>query len=146
MAMPDINYHAVFRSIPGPTALLSRDFTILDVNEDYLAALGRDRQEIEGRNIFVAFPPNPGEAGGQSQRRLRSSLETVLATGERDAMELVRYDVEVPGQDGVFDERYWAVVNSPVLGSDGTVELIENRAEDATFIVRQVLKTRAVSG
>jgi PAS domain S-box-containing protein len=146
MIMPDINYHAVFRSFPGPTALLSREFTILDVNDDYLAAVGRERQEVEGRNIFAAFPPNPRAPGGQSQRRLLSSLEAVLATGERDTMELMRYDVEVPGQHGVFDERYWAVVNTPVLGSDGTVELIENRAEDATFIVRQVLKTQAVSG
>lgn len=146
MTMPDINYQAVFRSFPGPTALLSREFTIVDVNEDYLAAVGRERQEIEGRNIFAAFPPNPSEPDDQSQRRLRSSLETVLATGERDRMELMRYDVEVPGQQGVFEERYWAVVNTPVLGSDGTVELIENKAEDATFVVRQVLKTQAVSG
>jgi PAS domain-containing protein len=146
MTMPDIDYQAVFRAFPGPTALLSCDFTILDVNEDYLAAVGRERPDVCGRDIFAALPAKPGQEAEIGQANLRASLEVVVATGEFDRMDLVRYDIEVPGNPGVFDERYWAIVNSPILGPGGSPELIVHRAADATATVRQVMKAQAVSG
>jgi hypothetical protein len=146
MTMPDINYQAVFEAFPGPTALLSCDFTILNVNDDYLAAIGRDRADVVGQNIFVAFPTNTREPDNSGQKNLRASLESVVATGEMDRMELIRYDMEVPGKPGVFDERYWAVINAPVMGSGSRPDLIVHRAADATATVRQVLQSQAVSG
>ncbi|MGB6456548.1 MAG: PAS domain-containing protein [Streptosporangiaceae bacterium] len=145
--MSDIDYQTVFRAFPGPTALLSCDFTILDANEEYLAAVGRDRVDVVGRNIFAAFPTNSSEPGNTDARNnLHASLESVVATAESDRMDLIRYDIEEPGQAGVFEERYWACVNAPVLGPDGTAQLIVHRAADATATVRQVLKAQAVSG
>lgn len=146
MTMPDINYRAVFVAFPGPTALLSCDFTILDANEEYLAAVGRERADVIGRNIFTAFPTNDRDPGNTGAENLRASLESVVATGEMDRMELIRLDIEVPGKPGVFDERYWAVVNSPVMGPAGRPDLIVHRAADATATVRQVLQSQAVSG
>jgi PAS domain-containing protein len=145
MTMPDINYRAVFAAFPGPTALLSCDFTILDANEDYLAAVGRERVDVIGRNIFIAFPTNTRAPDTSGADNLRASLESVVATGEMDRMELIRYDLEVPGKPGVFDERYWAVVNSPVIGPGGQPEVIVHRAADATATVRQVIQSQAVS-
>lgn len=144
--MTDIDYQAVFRALAGPTALLSCDFTILDANDDYLAAVGRDLGDVVGENIFSAFPKNAREPADIGPQYLRASLEAVVATGERDRMNLMRYDIQVPGQPGVFEERYWAVVNTPILGAGGQPELIVHRAEDATATVRQVLKAQAVSG
>jgi PAS domain-containing protein len=146
MTMPDINYQAVFEAFPGPTALLSCDFTILNANDDYLAAVGRERADVVGRNIFTAFPTNTREPDNSGQKNLRASLESVVATGEMDRMELIRYDIEVPGKPGVFDERYWACVNSPVIGPGGRPALIVHRAADATATVRQVLQSQAMSG
>ncbi len=146
MTMPDIDYQTVFRALPGPTALLSCDFTILDANDDYLASVGRERDELVGRNIFVAFPTNSREPGNTEADNLRASLESVVATGEMDRMELIRYDIEVAGKPGVFEERYWAVVNSPVMGPGGHPELVVHRAADATATVRQVIRAQAVSG
>src|SRR5215469_9123021 len=128
MTMADINYQAVFEAFPGPTALLSCDFTILAANDDYLAAVGRERGELVGQNIFVAFPTNTRAQGTGGQDNLRASLESVVATCEMDRMDLVRYDIQVPGMAGVFEERYWAVVNSPVIGPEGQAELIVHRA------------------
>jgi PAS domain-containing protein len=145
--MSDIDYQTVFRAFPGPTALLSCDFTILDANEEYLAAVGRERTDVIGLNIFAAFPANSREPGNTDARsNLRASLESVVATAEIDRMDLIRYDIEVRGQAGVFEERYWACVNAPVLGSDGLPRMIVHRAADATATVRQVLKAQAVSG
>jgi PAS domain-containing protein len=146
MTMPEIDYQAVFRSSPGPTALLTPDFVIRDANNDFLAHCGRVLEDVVGRNIFDAFPASPADPEHRGGHALRRSLETVLATGERDTMDLMRYDVEVPGHPGVFEERYWAVVNVPVCGQDGRVALIESTGAEATFIVNQVMKAQAVSG
>jgi PAS domain-containing protein len=144
--MSDIDYQAVFRIFPGPTALLSCDFTILDANEDYLEAVGRQPEEVLGHNIFAAFPTNSRDPDDIGPQNLRMSLESVVATGERDRMYLTRYDLEVPGRPGVFEERYWACVNTPVLGPGGRPQMIVHRIDDATATVRQVLKAQAVHG
>lgn len=144
--MTDIDYQSVFRAFPSPVAVLSCDFTILDVSDDYLAAVGRERSEVLGQNIFAVFATNVPDPADTGPQRLRSSLESVAATGERDRLDLIRYDVAVPGKPGVFDERYWAVVNTPVIGPGGEPHMIVHRAEDATATVRQVLRSQAVSG
>jgi PAS domain-containing protein len=144
--MSDIDYQAVFRRFPGPTALLSRDFTVLDVNDEYLTAVGRERVDVVGHNLFQAFPTNTKEPGNTGAAELRASLELVLATAESDKMDLVRHDIEVAGKPGLFEERYWACTNTPVNGPDGRARIIVHRAADATATVRQVLKAQAVSG
>jgi PAS domain-containing protein len=143
--MADIDYQAVFRAFPGPTALLSCDFTILDCNDDYLAAVDRERADLVGLNIFTAFPPKTYESG-DTNAELHASLESVVATGESDKMELIRADLPVPGKAGVFEERYWACVNSAVLGPGGRPEFIVHRAADATATVQSVIRAQAVSG
>jgi hypothetical protein len=134
----------VFDALPGALALLAPDLVILDVNRDYddLAGngdyrevTGRIREGLLGRDTFEAFPANPALNDRDMQRDLRVSLETVMATGMRDATGTKRYDLEVPGHAGEFEERYSAVVNAPVLGPSGEVALI-------THIIRQVLKAQ----
>ncbi|MFF8371570.1 PP2C family protein-serine/threonine phosphatase [Streptomyces lydicus] len=131
-----IDYEAVFRVLPGGLLLLSPEFVILDVNEPLLHRAGRDRRQVIGRYLFDVFPDNPADPDASGTRNLLASLERVLATGERDTMALQRYDVEAPGRPGVFEERYWSPVNSPVLDAAGRVRLIVHRVEDVTEIVR----------
>jgi PAS domain-containing protein len=144
--MTDIDYQTVFRAFPGATALLSCEFTILDANDEYLAAVGRESDAVLGQNIFSAFPKNLGDPADIGPQDLRASLESVIASRERDHMDLTRYDIEVPGRPGVFEERYWAVVNTPILDAAGEPQMIVHRVEDATATVRQVLAAQAVSG
>jgi PAS domain S-box-containing protein len=145
MTVVSIDYQAVFRESPAATTLLSTDLEIVDANDDFLAAVGRAREDVLGRDIFTAFPRNPREPE-QTSEYLRASLENVLATGERDTMQVTRYDIEVAAKPGVYEERYWAVVNTPVHAPNGQIELIENRVEDVTSTVREVQKAQAVSG
>ncbi|MFH8681824.1 PP2C family protein-serine/threonine phosphatase [Streptomyces lydicus] len=131
-----IDYEAVFRVLPGGLLLLSPEFVIRDVNETLLHRAGRDRHQLIGRYLFDVFPENPADPDASGTRNLLASLERVVATGERDTMALQRYDIEAPGRPGVFQERYWSPVNSPVLDADGRVRLIVHRVEDVTEIVR----------
>lgn len=137
MAETTIDYRAVFRSMPGAMALLTPEGVILDVNEDYLDVSGRSREQLLGRNLFDAFPENPGDPGVLGPGQVRESIETVITTGERDVMVPVRYDVEDPGRPGEFEERYWTVVNAPMHDVLGRVMMITHKADEVTHIINQ---------
>ncbi|HET6499983.1 MAG TPA: PAS domain-containing protein [Amycolatopsis sp.] len=122
-----IDYEAVFRAGPSPLALLSPDFVFRAVNDGYERISGRSRAELVGEKVFTAFPDDPDGADA-----LRASLERVLITRQRHAMALQRYDVAAPGRPGVVEQRYWSVVNSPVIDHNGEVELILHRGEEVT--------------
>ena len=130
-----IDYQAIFKSAPAVTVALSLDFTVLDVSDETAEMTGRKAEDLIGRNIFDTFRPNPNEPAEQGLRDLRESLESVVATGERDVMPLTRYDLEDPGRPGVFDERYWDIVNIPVM-AHGRVSQVIFRAMDVTQVIR----------
>ncbi|MFJ3829071.1 PP2C family protein-serine/threonine phosphatase [Streptomyces sp. NPDC090046] len=131
-----IDYQAVFRALPGAVALLTPDLVYLDVNESFLSTSGRTREQLIGRYLFDVFPDNPTDDGATGMHNLRTSLERVAATGERDSMAVQRYDVEYPHGSGVWHERYWSPVNVPVLAPDGTVALLVHRVEEVTELIR----------
>jgi hypothetical protein len=48
-------------------------------------------------------------------------------------MEVQKYDIQRPGSEGgEFVERFWRVLNVPLLGEDGYVRWILNCAQDVT--------------
>ncbi|MBD0843617.1 MULTISPECIES: PP2C family protein-serine/threonine phosphatase [unclassified Streptomyces] len=131
-----IDYAAVFRALPGMVALLTPEFEFADVNDDFLQHSGRSRQDLLGAYLFDVFPDNPGDPAATGMRNLSASLRRVVATGERDAMALQRYDVERADRPGHWEERYWSPVNAPVLGPDGEVVLLVHRVEEVTALIR----------
>src|SRR5262249_20933690 len=136
-----IDYERVFEASPSPMAVLAPDFVIVTANTAYLRVTQRSLSDLRGRNIFEAFPGNPDEPDepeAHGSECLRASLERVVATGERDTMAMQRYDVEAPDRSGVFEERYWSPINTPVLGPDGKVMLIIHRVEEISAFVQQL--------
>ncbi|MEU6285104.1 SpoIIE family protein phosphatase [Streptomyces sp. NPDC047028] len=141
-----IDYEAVFQALPSAVALFTTDLVYADVNEAFLSSMGRTRDEVVGRHLADAFPDAPEHRDGNPEgeqdseasgmRRLAASLRWVADTGQRDAMTLLRYDVERPDRPGVWEERYWSPVNVPVSGPDGRVALLLHREEDITELIR----------
>jgi signal transduction histidine kinase/CheY-like chemotaxis protein/PAS domain-containing protein len=126
-------YRALFANAPTPFLLLAPDaprFTVVDVNEAYLAATMTTREGIVGRGLFDAFPDNPDDPAATGVRNLRASLERALSSGRTDAMPRQKYDIARP--DGVFEERWWDPYNTPVLSPDGSVAAIIHHVTDAT--------------
>jgi PAS domain S-box-containing protein len=124
----------VFRHLSGPFVVLRPDpaFTIVCASEDYLR-LTHTTDRIFGRPLFEVFPANPAVGDASGIKSLLASMERVKATGAPDIMAVQRYDLPLPpAQGGGFEERYWAPVNSPVLGDSGEVEYLIHRVEDAT--------------
>ncbi|PJN01791.1 protein phosphatase [Streptomyces sp. CB01201] len=138
-----IDFEAVFRALPAPVALLTTDLVYADLNDVFLSTTRRRREDLVGRYLFDAFPDNPGDPDANGMRNLEASLRRVAATGERDAMALQRYDVEDPARPGVWEERYWSPVNTPVFDRDGNVVLLLHRVEEVTELIRARARGRA---
>ncbi|WP_371667430.1 SpoIIE family protein phosphatase [Streptomyces sp. NBC_00289] len=136
MKEPQIDYAAVFQALPGMVALLTPELVYADANDDFLRLAGRTREQLLGRYIFDAFPENPNDQAAAGMRETEASMLRVVATGERDTMALLRYDIEDVAQPGHWQEHFWSPVNAPVLGPDGQVAPIVHRVEEVTGLIR----------
>jgi PAS domain S-box-containing protein len=126
---------SVFESLPGLFLILTPDFRIVSASDAYLKATMTQREDLCGRGLFEAFPDNPDDLDATGVSNLRASLDRVLQTSAPDTMAIQKYDIRRP--DGIFEERYWSPINSPVLGADHRIEYLIHRVEDVTDFVRQ---------
>ncbi|MFF7387648.1 PP2C family protein-serine/threonine phosphatase [Streptomyces scabiei] len=136
MADTAIDYAAVFQALPGMVALLTPELVYADANEEFLRMSGRTREQVVNRYLFDVFPDNPEDPSANGMRNLAASLNRVVATGERDAMALQRYDVESAERPGEWEERYWSPVNAPVCDAQGKVVLLIHKVEEVTELIR----------
>jgi signal transduction histidine kinase len=130
---------SLFESLPGLYLILKPNLQIVTASDAYLKATMTTREGIRGRGIFEVFPDNPNEPNATGTSNLRASLNRVLQSGKPDTMAIQKYDVRRP--DGVFEERYWSPVNSPVFGADRRIEYLIHRVEDVTEFVVQKRET-----
>jgi len=133
---------SLFESLPGLYLVLTPEFKIVAVSDAYLQATMTQRESILGRGLFEVFPDNPDEPGATGEINLRASSARVLVQRVPHTMAIQKYDIRRP--DGVFEERYWSPINSPLLGADHQVQYIVHRVEDVTEFVRR--KSQATSG
>ena len=133
----------VFRSLPGLFVLLDPRLAIVEISDAYARSTMIERDAVIGMGIFEVFPDNPEDPGADGVRNLRISLQRVMESGMTDTMAIQKYDVRKPqSEGGGFEERYWTVVNSPVLDPTGHLLYIIHKAEDVTEFIR--LKQRGV--
>lgn len=138
-----IDYRAIVHGLPGLFVILDAELTIVDVSDAYTRATMTLREEMVGKTMFEVFPDNPGDSAADGINNLRASLLRVLKSAAPDTMAVQRYDVRKPQeQGGCFEERYWTVINSPILGDDGQIRYIIHKAEDVTEFIH--LKQRGL--
>jgi hypothetical protein len=90
-----------------------------------------------GKLLFEVFPDNPNDSAADGLSDLRASLTQVMKTLEVDVMPLLKYAIKKPGSGGEYEQRYWRVTNTPIVGIDGFVHLIVNVAEDVTALLER---------
>lgn len=134
MLSEDIDFYEVFRINPTAMALLTADFEFIDANDAFLAAIGHALEDVIGRNAFEVLPKMPEDPGGKPKW---TALEAALTTKRREVYQLQRYDIEDPDHPGVFEERYWSSIVTPVRGLSGEVEVLELSAREVTPIISQ---------
>jgi PAS domain S-box-containing protein len=137
-----LDYPAIFAAAPSPNLIVRAEppFIIVAANDAYLAATMTTREQIVGRGIFEAFPPNPNDPDATGVHKVRQSIEHVIAHRQPHTMAVQKYDIPRPDGGG-FEERYWSPIHTPVFGPDGEVAYVIQRPEDVTEFVR--LKARA---
>ena len=139
MVLPTL-YEANFNSFPIGNCLLSPtpEATILAVNDAFLKACSRQREDLVGISVFLAFPGNPDDSNDTGEAALRSSIARVVATGRPDKLPVQRYPILVEQADGEvrYEERFWSAVNTPILAADGKVLCISHSTTDVTELVR----------
>lgn len=127
----------IFESLPGSYLVLDARFTIVAQNRAHAAATLTRSHDTVGRPLFDVFPDNPAKIGSDGVSSLRASLLRVLKTRQPDQMDILKFDVQHALEDGGrFETRYWSVLNTPILGADGYVRWILNRAEDVTELAQ----------
>lgn len=132
-ANPEQIFMRLFQASPAPFLVLKPDaphFTIIEVNDAYLSATMRTRDEVVGRGLFKAFPDNPSDEHLDGVNALRASLGRVLASRQPDTLLKLQYDVT--RRDGTFERRWWSPVNSAVLDDNGNVAALIHNANDVT--------------
>jgi len=124
-----IDIERVFHSLPGLFIVLRADpdFTIVDVSDAYLCAIGIARDSIVGRPFFDVFAAIRNGHDGLSTN-VRASLQRVLATGQADALPAGLYDVELLSR-AAAGARGWSALHVPVRSDAGEVTYIIHRVD-----------------
>ncbi|GAA5153031.1 hypothetical protein GCM10023321_22630 [Pseudonocardia eucalypti] len=120
----------IFNAIPGQYAAYDLDWNIVAITDGLLAAVGRSRDEVLGKNQFEAFPDNPDDPDASGNAVMLAGFERVLSEKKGHRLPIVRYDIA--DADGVFRERYWRPLNEPVFDAEGNVRYIIHGVEDVT--------------
>jgi signal transduction histidine kinase/ActR/RegA family two-component response regulator len=129
-------FEAVFNHSPIGNYLLSPtpEAIILAVNDAFLKASARRREELVGISLFEAFPRNPDDPADTGESDLRDSLARVVATGQVDTLPAQRYPIRVvlPNGEIGYEERFWDAVSTPIFDADGRVLCISHTTSDVT--------------
>jgi len=124
----DASPHPYMLIDPGP------GLYIADINAAYAAATFTDRQMIAGKSLFEVFPDNPDDPLADGVNNLYASLRTVVQTGRPHAMAIQRYDIR--NAEGVFVERHWQPINTPLHDEQGRLAFLLHHVEDVTQDVK----------
>jgi len=133
-------YEAVFNSGTTGNYLLSPtpDAIILAVNDTFLKASLRTREDLVGKSLFDAFPGNPDDTGDSGETMLRRSIMRVIETGQPDLRAVHRYPIpiQLPNGEKRYEERFWSNASTPVFDAGGRMLCISHTTSDITDKVR----------
>ena len=130
--MKTINFEALFSASPNPYVLLDLSLNIVGMNDAYLKATMREREDLVGRNMFDAFPSDPDSPG---HRQLRNSFKKVIGEKVADHLPLIEYAIPLPGGQG-FEERFWSATHTPLFNHAGEMTFILQHTVDVTELQR----------
>lgn len=132
-----IDYVSVFNNTTFAILVIATDeaYTIIDVNNAYLAATNTKREDVVGKSVFSAFPRNPTDEISKNIERTIYSFEQAIKTKKPHTMSNYRYDIPIRGTDE-FEERYWTTTNTPILDENGEVKYFIHSPSNVTELYK----------
>jgi PAS domain S-box-containing protein len=138
------DYKEVFDNSIAAKLIIKADspvYTVLDVNQAYLASTSAQRESIVGKPVFAVFPANPGDKESKNIETTIVSFEEAIRTKKPHIMSNYRYDIPIPGTDQ-FEERYWTSSNTPVLDENGGVKFLIHSPTDVTEMYKMEVREK----
>jgi signal transduction histidine kinase/ActR/RegA family two-component response regulator len=144
MMVSDTLFNAAFHRSPiGQYLLAPTDkLEILAVNDAFLRAVSRRREDLLGMPLFEVLGDDPNDPGATGVRNLGASIRTAIETGQSQLMPVQRYPIEMH-KDGRtwFEDMYWSATNTPVYDADGKLACVSHTTINITA---QVLAEQAL--
>lgn len=103
---------------------------IVEINRPYGEATLTEPGQICGSKLFDTFPDNPDLADANGVGNLYDSLRKAAESGQRHTMAVQRYDVR--RADGVFVEKHWRPMNTPIFDDRGNLVFLLHQVMDVT--------------
>jgi PAS domain S-box-containing protein len=129
--------YSLFEARPGLAVALLPDapaYTVVAVSKDFESITGIKKTEALGHSYLTLFPGNPNDPEFTGEQNLRKAFDHVVSYKTSFELPLQRYDIT--DENGVFTERYWKAINTPVTDASGEITYIIHTAEDITEHVK----------
>ncbi len=121
---PPIDYAALFQASPNAYVVVNAAYELVEVNEAFLALTRRRRDDLVGRRLFDAFPPDPEGSLPNDADVLKQSIDRVFATGRSDAVPFYRYAIPISTVEGDgYHDAIWRASHHPLTDGGGRVTL-----------------------
>lgn len=136
-----------FEATPGISVIVRPDppvYTHVAVSNDFIRAVGMEREAVIGKGHFEIFPKSPDDLDFTGELNLRTSFDYIIQHQKPHEIPLQRYDI--PNGDGTFSQKYWRINNAPIVSDTGEVLYIIHSALDITEQVQAEQKADAVKG
>jgi len=137
-------FNAAFHRSPiGQYLLAPTDrLEILAVNDAFLRAVSRRREDLLGMPLFEVLGDDPNDPDATGVRNLGASIRTAIETGQSQLMPVQRYPIEMH-KDGRswFEDMPWSATNTPVYDADGKLACVSHTTINITA---QVLAEQAL--
>lgn len=132
---------AVLNAAPMPTIVLKADhptYTIVFANQAYLELAGLSSGQLVNKSFVSLF-----ERLYHTGYEILTTLQQVLLDKATQKQTTIRYELSAP-QNKSNEIKYLDIINTPLLGADGGVELIIRTINDVTDLVLTQQKEKAV--
>ena len=140
-----VDFEKAFEALPGISILIDTDkpyYKVLAVTQGLIdiQPLAFTRKNIINKPFFEAFPQSVDVMSLVGEDSIRSSFDYVINKKKLHTLDIQRY--EVPNNNGGFIERWWSVVNKPVLNEEGKVIYI---IQSSVEITEQIIANKRVA-
>ncbi|MEO0981794.1 MAG: histidine kinase dimerization/phosphoacceptor domain -containing protein [Pseudomonadota bacterium] len=120
---------ALLDALSMPATIFDRDLVFLGQNTAHEAMTGTRRQDIIGRSMFDAFPPEPGPHAPSAEEAIRASVDRVWSTREAHTLPVQEHALQ--DETGAWQAYSWKITHAPII-ENGAVTAILQTAENVT--------------
>jgi two-component sensor histidine kinase len=119
---------------PLPHVVLDAEFRFADLNDAFLQAVFKSRDDLIGNVLFDVFTSEDVA----EIHLVKHSLNTVMKTGLPHAVPVIYFPVAVTGPAGArfLSNRYWSVTHTPIKDTHGKITHILQQIQDVSEVVR----------